>query len=265
MIDDLEAASPLCFGFPMTDSPEKLAAIQNLWNVHRAIYARRGVDVAKVFAGWAEQKRQSLQEYSATDSFDDLCKYGCAKLPLAIALGIIRPLDSFGPKWQRIMGGIRQREQKIRALEKAANVLEDLLGSAADEIIADFDKSMDTENLNALRNELVSPGENVLKTPPNNYVPHPAVTISTLRMYASILQNTSDSPDGFARYLISAYVYRTTGDFHDAEVSSLIGAARDDPYDPTAHRMWRNRNYEQLDKSLSFLADLLTDFGKVSD
>jgi hypothetical protein len=67
-----------------------------------------------------------------------------------------------------------------------------------------------------------------------------------------------------AKYLFSAYVYRATSRFHDKEVSDLIGAALGITYDETAHRMWRNRNYKRIDKTLSNIADILADFGKVS-
>jgi hypothetical protein len=264
MIADSWMAIIFCFGFPMANSAGKRAALQNLWEVYREIFAHRGVDIAEQSAKWAEQKRQSLEEHGATGSFDHLCKHRCAKLPLAIAVGIVQPLRSSGKKWGKIMGATRQRDQKIRALEKAANVLEDLLGLVADELIVDTDGLMDTESRKALRKELVSPRENALKSATNIYVPDPAITINALRTYASILKNTTASPDMFAKYLISAYVYRATGGFHDVEVSSLLGAAMGVFYDETAHRMWRNRNYRRLDKSLGSVADLLIDFGKVS-
>jgi hypothetical protein len=272
MIDDLRGMSVFSNGFLMRDKAARLAATQNLWNVYRSIYERRGFDIAGKCTRWAEQKRTSLEEYEATASFDNLCKDGCAPLPLAIAMAIFQPLRSFSRKWLEITGTPRQREQKIRAMEKAARALEDSLDSLVDVVTESMRGSTDADSLGELREELFSPSDSILRTATNSYVPDPATTIQALRMYASILnmlqsyqEDTSvTSSDMFAKYLFSAYVFRATGRFHDAEVSTLISAALDGSYDEPAHRMWRNRNYKRIDKSLSFLAEILLDFGKVS-
>jgi hypothetical protein len=247
----------------MTNSDRKRAAVQKLWDVYCGIFDRRGVNLLKVSAEWAEEKRQSLKNFSAMGSFDNLCRYGCAAIPLAITFGTIRPIRTSVHKWQGIAGGIREREQKIRALEKAADVLEDLLGSVANQITADLRGSMDPESIDGLRDGLMSPNQDGLKSISNNYFSDPAITMNALRQYASILENTNDSPDIFVRYLISAYVYRATREFHDAEVSALIGAAQGDDYEATAHKAWRNRNYDRLDANLGFLAEILMDLGRV--
>ena len=256
----------------MKNSAARLAAAQNLWDLECSICAKRGLDFAGLCAKWAEKKRLSLEEYGPKKSFDNLRKEGCAALPLALLFATVRPLRSFGEKWQRITGTSRQREQKIRAMEKAADALEDLLGSLADVHIADLRESMDVDDLEALREELISPSDSALKTFASSYVADPSIVIHSLRVYESALNafqpssedTSATSSDMLAKYLFSAYVHRATGRFHDSEVSSLIGAALDVIYDETAHRMWRNRNYERIDKGLGFVAEILTDFGKVS-
>ncbi len=250
----------------------KLAVLQNLWDLYCSIFARKGLNIAWQSAKWAEQKRSSLDKYATDRSFDKLCKDGCAALPLAIAMSVFEPLRSFEKKWQTITGTRRQREQRIRAMKKSADVLEDLLGSLADVIIADSRASMDADSVDVIRSELISPNDNVLNSAAQLDVPDPSTTIRALRMYASILQmcespqkstNVSAS-DLLAKYLLSAYVHRATGRFHDKEVSALIGAALDFTYDETTHRVWRKRNYKRIDRNLSKLADIFVDFGKVS-
>jgi hypothetical protein len=77
-------------------------------------------------------------------------------------------------------------------------------------------------------------------------------------------ETQAHSAESLPKYLLSAYVKQATGDFHDREVSALIGSALGTGiYDETAHRMWRSRNYEQLDKTSSALANLLLGFGVV--
>jgi len=102
--------------------------------------------------------------------------------------------------------------------------------------------------------------------------PHPSVTIRALRFYASSLRKFDrisndtgiSSSDMLAKYAISAYVHRASGGFHDAEVSTLIGAVLRSVYDETAHRMWRSRNYERIDVGFSFLPNLLVGIGVVT-
>jgi len=83
--------------------------------------------------------------------------------------------------------------------------------------------------------------------------------------YAVSEETQAHSSDSIPKYLISAYVKRATGDFHDAQVSALIGSALGTgTCDETAHRMWRSRNYAQLEQEYSSLADLLMGIGVVT-
>ena len=100
------------------------------------------------------------------------------------------------------------------------------------------------------------------KWPSNAVAPHPATVVKALRLYARLLgmfdaiseETQAHSAESFPKYSISAYVKRTTGSFHDREVSTLIGSVVCRPaYDEIAHRMWRSRNYEKLGKEFSFL------------
>lgn len=256
----------------MKNSAAKLAAMQNLWDLYRSISAKRGLNVSERSARCAERRRRSLQKYVGRASFDKLRRAGCSALPLAITIAIMKPSRSFENKWQTITGSTRQRKQKIQAIEKAANVLEDLLGSLVDVMIEDRRGTIDIVSRKKLRNELISPNDDVLDTVKQPFMSDPAIIVRALRTYASILQMfesprnsaTLASSDMFAKYLFSAYVYRATGRFHDEEVSTLIGEVLGIPYEVTAHRMWRMRNYKRIDKNLSELAEMLFAFGIIS-
>jgi hypothetical protein len=241
----------------MDRSAEKLAALQGLWDTYCSIYGPKGLDIAAKCAKWSEQKRQTLSRYHS-ERFDDLCKDGCKTLPLAIVMAIVAPLCALEKQWTKITGTPRKRGQKIRTIEKAAGVLEDLLGSLPDIPGADNSGSTYTDGLQELPLEFI--------------VLDPANTIYALKAYISILlmfevaqkRTGVASSEMLAKYLFSAYVYRATGRFHDSEVSDLIGSALSITYDETAHGEWRKRNYRRIDKKLSGTADILAGLGRIS-
>jgi len=138
----------------MGRSAEKLAALQKLWDLYRSIFAQKGFDVAAEWTEWSEQKIQALDKYNS-ERFKKLCTDGCKTLPLAILMALIKPLSSIENQWTKITGTPRKREQKIRTIEKAAAVLEDLLGSLPDAPTADNRGTMDTDSLKELRLELI--------------------------------------------------------------------------------------------------------------
>jgi hypothetical protein len=60
------------------------------------------------------------------------------------------------------------------------------------------------------------------------------------------------------KYVLASYVKRSTGRFHDRNVSALIGAlTQSSDFNEVAQRMWRSRNYKRLDKHFSWIAALL--------
>jgi hypothetical protein len=248
----------------MRDSARKRAAIQNFWSTYYSVFAKRGLNLTSRLGDWSGAKRESLDPYSSRKSFDDLCGHGCKELPLAVAMAIAQPLRSFERKWKQTTGTARQRQQRIRVIEKAAATLEGLLGSLADSFVEDWRGFIAAESREEIRQEMIRPIDDWPTWAPMS---DPAVVIRDLRTYASFLQlfeltrndTAVASAEMVAKYLFSAYVFRATGQFHDAGVSVLIGAVLGVPYDETAHRMWRNRNYKRIDKKLSGIADMLTD------
>jgi|ERR1700690_1847153 len=255
----------------MSDAPHEHASLQRLWDTYLSIRAKQGLDMAEVFHEWAIEKRDSLKEFGADRSFDELCKSGCQALPLALILASIPRLVSLEMKWRDVLGSPRQQEHRIRALEKAAVALEDLQGSFADAALSDYRRLVPPDMLESVRKELINPS-NLETIWPKTTAPHPATTIHTLRQYVSFLEKFGSiseetrisSPDMLWKYTLSAYVKRATGGFYDAQVSALIGAVLNEVYDEAAHRMWRSRNYERMDADFSFLAKLLISIGLVT-
>lgn len=192
--------------------------------------AASGIDEAGLWREWTRQKRESLKEFAAVGSFDELCRSGCHAFPLAIALAIFQPLQSIESKWQLITGPSRRREQRIRLLEKSAAALEELQTAFVDAMMENPDRSIPPEFLMDLRKKLIYPSNLDTLWPKSAPAPHPATTIHALRFYASSLRKFGRIPDDtgisssdmLSKYAISAYVQRATGGFHDAEVSTLV-------------------------------------------
>ncbi len=71
----------------------------------------------------------------------------------------------------------------------------------------------------------------------------------------------SHSLDEVSKFILSNYVERTTGRPHDRCVSGLIAAVVNSPeYTEVAYRMWRNRNYDRLERHFSWITDLLVGY-----
>lgn len=256
----------------MESSDTDYSDLRTLWETYCSIHAENDLDIRAMWHRWAKEQRDSLREWSAETSFDALCENGCAALPLAITVASYQPLSALEKKWRLVVGPPRERDQKIRVLEKAATVLQELQISYADAVASDQKDLLHPEVLEWFRRELISPSHLDVRWPKNATAPHPATVVRSLRRYASCLrmfeaigdESHVGSTDTLSRYFVSAYVKRATGAFHDAEVSALIGAGLRTSYDETAHRVWRSRNYDRIDTQLSGLVEMLFGFGVVS-
>jgi|SRR5208337_761843 len=113
----------------MPDSPNEFASLQKLWDTLCSVRAARGIDEAKIWREWTRQKRESLKEFAAVGSFDELCRSGCHAFPLAITLAIFQPLQSVESKWQLVTDPPRRREQQKRILEKSAAAIGGITGN----------------------------------------------------------------------------------------------------------------------------------------
>ena len=252
---------------------DEFQEIRELWDVLSSISASNGIDMLQFVHAVARLKRDSLSQWASERDFDELCNAGCGEVSLAIALWAIKASQRWGTTWRTAVGSKRDRNQAIGALQKAAAVLGELQESLIAAVMEDVKMS--------LREDLRKPPDIDAKSlsldleahwPRTAPGPPPTTVIRALRLYSRILrlfdilpeETQAHSPEAFSKYLISAYVKRATGDFHDVEVSALIGSALGTMYDETAHRMWRSRNYEQIEKTSSSLAEFLVGIGVVT-
>lgn len=57
------------------------------------------------------------------------------------------------------------------------------------------------------------------------------------------------------KYAFAGFVKRVTGTYHDREVSAVIGAAlQNSDYHMEAHRFWRKRMYDRLERTVPAVA-----------
>ena len=244
--------------------------IRDLWQLLCSIYGSKGIDLPRVVRDAARRKRQSLSTWACDADFDELCRRGCSEIALALGLWILASSRLWGNVWRAAVGLKRNRDRVSDTLENAASALEHIQNSFESAVFEDIKARYAVAE--ELQIGFKSPEFDVeAKWPENSPAPHPHTVIKALRLYTRLLrsfENIADesginSPESLAKYLISAYVKRVTGTFHDPEVSALIGSILKENYDETAHRMWRSRNYSQIEASSSSLAQLLLGIGKV--
>lgn len=256
-------------------NPDEFRDERGFWAALCASYEAKGIDLPRLIQSWAKAKRDSLVDWATEKDFDTLCELGCGRFPLAIALWVIEASQHAAKKWRETIGSARRRDQVIRTLRKAADSLEEINETFIEVMLRDANITLDQDIRRLLSMDPTrsnTPG--IAAWPKFAPAPHPATVIRTLRLYARALgmfeaiseETQAHSAESLPRYLISAYVKRATGTFHDREVSALIGSALRTTtyYDEPAHRMWRSRNYEQLEKGFSSLADLLICIGVIT-
>lgn len=241
--------------------------ISETWQVLCAVYSSKGIDLRKLLNEAATSKAEWLSRWGCEADFDKLRKAGCSDAALVIALWIIRSAPSWTNTWRAVVGSRRRRNQTISALEGAASALERLETSLGEALSHDkrarnhkqLSRTTNTERVDSEPNFK----ENLLPR-----VPTPLALIRVLRMYSRVLKGFDDvakrtrihSPEAFGRYLISEVVMTATDEYHDQEVSALIGGALGETYSETAHRMWRSRNYRHI-KAVSLPVELLIGLG----
>ena len=242
-----------------------LHEISEALDVLCSIYGSRGIDLCKSIDDTTTTKTEWLSRWGCEADFKTLRKAGCSEVSLVTALWIIHSGPSWSNTWQVVVGSKRHREQTIFALEKSASALEHLDNS--------FDVALSRGR--GRRWQMKSPeatnavfSEANLGESKSRSIPSPLVLIRALRMYSRFLKGFVDvatrtgihSPEAFGKYLISEFVKTATGDFHDREVSALIGGALGELYTEDAHRVWRSRNYKHI-QTVSFPVELLIGIG----
>ncbi len=144
--------------------------------------------------------------------------------------------------WIEIVCRPERRQRATRALEKAGAIIEEVF----EDFIA-IEDEMPKDAWNSLGHLL------------------PSGLVSELRFYVSLLNIGEGMEAGtkkprsireVTKYLLASYVKRTTGRFHDGNVSGLLAEVFGPvDYNEVAQRMWRSRNYARLEKQFSKLTD----------
>lgn len=221
---------------------EDLAAELDFWNKYREVHSAKGVDIARLYAAWTTELAKGLTSPGAREEFAELCETGCFPQGLAALILILRRAPLLETFWTEMVGNPSNRAKATRALEDAAQTFESLYagargpGTDADSELSKIGRIPITRIVSELRFHIKF--------------------INFAQLLAA--DTETHSPAELAKYLISGYVRRMTGDFHDRCVSGLIGEAiSSDLYTEEAHRMWRNRHYERLDKHYSWMVKLM--------
>lgn len=209
------------------------------WKAYQKIFRAKRIDIAHLHEEWAAEQRKQLRSPGAREDFTELCKDGCHLFALAALVALLRNSPLLEGFWKEMVGRPRNRQKAIRTLEGAAEILEktfsELMALKKDEVTADFRKL--------------------------GRLPIPEL-VYELRFYVRFfnfgeslsVDTETRSPAQLSKYLLTSYVYRITGHFHDRNVSGLIGEVLG-PTDYTegAHRMWRDRNYKRMEKHFSWM------------
>ncbi len=257
---------------PGTPNKGELDDLLNVWTGLCSIYTRKGVDLPELARALLKGKRESLARWASVGNFDALCKSGCNEYSLVFSLQVIEWSHSRASKFERAAGPARRRDRVAGQLDRAASALEEFAKSLEVAVWDDF--ASQPPSVLKTAQELakqIALREDEAKWPDYLPAPHPNTIIRGLRFYSGMVraQPKFRAPgmpysESLGKYLLSSYVERITGKFHDAEVSALIDSTLDlNGYDETAHRMWRSRNYTRIHKQCSSLVDFMVDVGVV--
>jgi hypothetical protein len=221
------------------------AAVQKFWELHRKILRARGIDPAK----WAVKQARRLNSLDARTGFKELTAHGCAPPLIALFLVAFRISPILEGIWEQFAGNETKRKKVSRTLQKTASIVE---GIFHDSLLAEYDRT-------------VSEYRELGRIPVSELV-------FELRLYSDFVDLPSRLPvelgarsiPALLKYLLVAYVKRTTGRFHDRNVAALLA----DVIGPASHNevaqsMWRQRNYDRMEEHFSRYADFLFALGSV--
>ncbi len=222
---------------------EELAEELALWNTYREIRRAKKIDIAHRYAEWAAQLEQGLNSPGAREEFAELCKAGCLPQGLALLVMLVRYSPFLEKFWMEMVGQQSNRDKATRALENAAKTLEVLFGD-----VIPFGSEAESEHFTKIG-----------RVPASRIVSELRIYIRVINFAESLSTDTETrSPAELSKYLLTSYVKRMTGRFHDRCVSGLVGELVGSPdYNEVAQRMWRARNYERLEKHYSWMAKFL--------
>lgn len=222
---------------------EELGAELRFWNNYRELRRAKGFDPDLVLREWAAEKERSLTSPGPREEFAELCKHGCLPQVLALLVTLLRYSTLLETFWSEMVGNPDNRDKATRALENAAQTLEGLFGDV-------------------LASEKEGKNEDFAKIgrlPISSVVSELRFHVQFINFAKSLSTDTETrSPAELSKYLLSSYVKRMTGRFHDGGVSGLIGElVGSQDYNEVAQRMWRSRNYRRLEKHFSWMTRFL--------
>jgi hypothetical protein len=227
------------------DKPKRkeVEAERALLNAYRQRWQAKGFNLDEGLMSWAKEEAKALGTWSARSDFDELNAHGCTPEILAFLITSFRFCPYLENLWTEMVGHPENREKTTKTLEKAAVAIETLFGR--------FIESEDDHQ----RAEFTKLGRLPIST-----------LVSELRFYMKFITFAERfsayaelaSLAEICKYVLASYVKRSTGRFHDRNVSALIGAlTQSSDFNEVAQRMWRSRNYNRLDKHFSSIAALL--------
>jgi hypothetical protein len=223
--------------------PEEVEIERALLDAYRQRWQAKGFNLDEGLISWAKEEAKALETWCARADFDELCTHGCAPEILAALIASFRFCPNLENFWTEMVGHPDHRQKTTKTLENAAVALETLFGR--------FIESEDEHQ----RTEFIKLGRLPISS-----------VVSELRFYIKFITfaerfsvcTESTSLAEICKYIFAGYVKRSTGRFHDRNVSALIAVLTDSQgFDEVAHRMWRSRNYKRLDKNFSWIAALL--------
>jgi hypothetical protein len=226
-----------------------LEPLQQLWDVHNEILRQRGIDLNELLMRWVRKQKEEFKDPHSKIEFEELCSDGCAPQVLSLLLSFIRNSPKLSGFWTLIVGDAKSRRAVSNSLDMAAAALE----GQFKEVVAD-----DSEEQRKQFEEL---GRIPLST-----------LVAELRLYVSFINMAEElkievetrSVEEFARFLLTDYVGRSTGRFHDRNIATLFGDVKGlEAYEEAAQRMWRERNYDRLVKYHKKIGSFLLVIGAV--
>jgi hypothetical protein len=228
---------------PIDLAPHRYESEQELWDLHYQALLKRGIDFNDLMLQWVRTQKETFRDPRSPIEFDELCNHGCVPQVLAVLLSLARHSPKLVTFWATIVGDPKSRNAFSVSLERAAAVLQH-----------QFREFITTED-DERRREFQQIGR----------IPLSAL-VDELRLYASVaklaerfkIDVETRSPMEFSRFLLTNYVVRATGKFHDRNVATLFGEVMGlEAYDETAQRMWRDRNYDRLATHHSKLGEIV--------
>ena len=182
---------------------------------------------------WAAWRFQPLADFRLGPGLKKLTSAGIRRETIAFGMYFVTIAPRLDLCLKELFGGRRTRMRDAMALERAACILRRMSDALPN--LPEMMKSVPSFALTARALEMYS-------------------VMLELGEAASAMTGVSSCQE-MAKYSLAGVVKRVSGKFHDREVSAMTGAALGDfEYDETAHRVWRIRTYDRLEKSFPLVA-----------